>query len=66
MRRSSAAPTVRTSSLAALAVVAGTASLVGPALFGWSGMPLAIIEVALLVFIGINTWFGQRRDWHNC
>ena len=50
---------------AALAVLAGVASLVGTQLFGWPSWPLGVVEAALLAFIFMNTLFGRKRDWHS-
>lgn len=51
---------------AAFSVMAGTISLIGGAFetLHWANKPFAVIEVALLAFIAINTWIGRRRDWH--
>ena len=49
---------------AALAVLAGVASLVVSDVLGWTDWVFAAVEVALLGYIFVNTRIGQRRDWH--
>ena len=50
---------------AALVVLVGITSLVGTQLFEWSSWPWAVIEIALVVLIFVNTRAGQKRDWHS-
>lgn len=49
----------------AFAVFAAATSLVGTRLFDWPGWPLALLEIAFVVFVFVNTYLGRKRDWHN-
>jgi hypothetical protein len=50
--------------LAAIAVIVAAIALVGGQIFGWTTWQLAVLQMALVGIVLINTGIGKRRDWH--
>ncbi len=50
--------------LAAIAVLVGGIALIGGEIIGWTTWPLAVVQMAIVIVILINTAVASRRDWH--
>lgn len=50
--------------LAGIAVLLGGLALLGGQIFGWTTWPLAVLQMAIIAVVLINTAIAARRDWH--
>ncbi len=50
--------------LAAVAVIIGVVALVGGEIFGWTTWGLAVLQLAIVLVILLNTAVAARRNWH--